>query len=209
MIVTNRGMVLLSSYLLLIISFYSPNVSIASTPINGVHYKEISSNLALSQYEFVQFFSFSCHHCFRFEMETNSLSSVKKNYTKIKRIPVSFGKEELEKYAKFYLTLENLGLEDTYYKKIFEDIHIYRNKEFDLQGICNRLNMGPTLTKKVKQIYHSQTILKIFEETQEIIEQYRISGVPALAIDNKYVTNAAMTRGTKQLYSITRYLSRH
>lgn len=203
----NKGLVSPSSFLILIIALCSPNISIASTPINGVHYKEISTNLALSQYDFVQFFSFSCHHCFRFEMETNSLSSITKNYTKIKKIPVSFGKEELEKYAKLYLTLEHLGIEDTYYKKIFEDIHIYRNKEFDLQGICERLNMSPTLTKQVKHLYHSKTIRSIFEKTQEIIEQYGISGVPALAIENKYVTNAAMTRGTKKLYAITRYLS--
>lgn len=205
----NKALMNLLSCLALIISFFSSNNSLASTPINGVHYKEISNNLALKQYDFIQFFSFSCHHCFRFEIETNSLNLITKKYKKIKRIPVSFGKKESEKYAKLYLTLEYLEIEDTYYKRIFEDIHVYRNKKFDLEKICKRLNINQNLIKKIKNLYYSKEIINIFEKTQEIIKQYEISGVPALAIENKYVTNAAMTRGTKQLYLITQYLSKY
>ena len=74
------------------------------------------------QVEVVEFFAYSCIHCFNFEPVFNEWVKRKPAHVNVRRMPVAFN-QNFVPMQRLYFTLEAMNLVDTLHVKVFKAIH--------------------------------------------------------------------------------------
>lgn len=146
---------------------------------------------AKGKIEVIEFFAYTCPHCFHFEPELNAWAkSLPKNVV-LKREPVVFS-PSWEPMARAYFALEALGVVDKLHDDVFNAIHtdnipLMNPEVFFDWGAKHGLDRA-----KLKAVYESFTVNAKVNEAKQLARDYAITGVPTLAVAGKYVTSAAI-----------------
>lgn len=74
------------------------------------------------QVEVVEFFAYSCVHCFNFEPVFNEWIKKKPAHVTVRRMPVAFN-QNFVPMQRLYFSLESMGLVDKLHEKVFRAIH--------------------------------------------------------------------------------------
>ncbi len=172
----------------------------ANEPRAGVHYKALE-NVQHSDRN-IQFFSLGCHHCYRFEKHLDSWDRKES----VQRVPLHFDKKQWVHYAKLYFALKDMNFSDDVIPTLFDEIHRNRDRDLSLKKVAMLFDMNEKQTQELKNTYRSDRIEKQVDAADILARQYRITGVPAMVIQGKYVTDAAMTRGIHGLMRVSEYL---
>lgn len=171
----------------------------ANEPRAGVHYRAIET--AQSDQN-IQFFSLGCRHCYRFE---DALANWDHKES-VERVPLHFDKKQWIHYAKVYFALKDGNFTDDIIPVLFNEIHRNHDRELSLQTVAKLFDMSDKQAQNLKTAYRSDRIQKQVDEAASLAQQYRVTGVPAMVIQGKYVTDAAMTRGIHGLMRVSDYL---
>lgn len=171
-------------------------------PMADIHYRvaESKSNIEPA----IHFFSFGCHHCYRFEPLMESWSDKKE--IAIQRIPVTFGKKQWEHYAKLYFSLQILTGNDEFTGELFTEIHENRNKSLSFDDLQSVLNLSAEEKEQLSGLYASADVDLRMEQARNLAKDYGITGVPAMVVKGQYVSDAAMARGIHGLIGVVDYL---
>jgi len=176
----------------------SASLTLEAAPVQGVHYEKKTSetdNLV------VEFFSYSCHHCYKFESMLSAWED--DNGISVKKIPIDFKRKDGDHFARIYYTLRRLGIESD--REVFSLIHEKRHRKLSLETLADHLEMTDTQRLNMTQIYHSAEVEADLAIGRQLIEHYHITGVPALVVKGEYITDAAMSRGLNGLLSVADY----
>ena len=185
------------------------NGVLASEPLEDTHYKlveQVNVNHPYVQNEepIIEFFSFGCYHCYKFEKEIQSWDN--KYQRALKKVPVSFGRKEWEKLARLYLVLDHVSLSKQTTKKVFSEIHENGNRDIDLNDLIVRLGLNEEEESTIIRLLNSRIIDAKVEEAEEIAKKYKVAGVPAVLIDGRYFSDSGMARGTSGLSKVASFL---
>ncbi|MFT6190553.1 MAG: thiol:disulfide interchange protein DsbA [Oleispira sp.] len=163
-----------------------------TVPANGkVHVEEI--------------FWYGCGHCFSLEDEIANWSSKLPADVAFSRIPAMFGKSWVI-HAQLYYMGEVLGITDKSHRDIFNAIHIngqrlQRKSEqkefFAAYGVS---------ADDFDKAYDSFTVKSRLQQGDKRIRAYRISGVPAIIVNGKYLVNASSAGGQNNIFKVVDYL---
>lgn len=136
--------------------------------------------------EVVEFFSWGCPHCYEFyPMLLRWVGALPKDVT-FKRVPVGLGHPEWEALARAFYALQVTGEVNRLDAQIFEDIHRNHVWLYDEASITAWVGKHGVDMAKFRDAYRSFSVNLSAEQAEQRAEDYRIPGVPTLAIAEKY-----------------------
>ena len=163
-----------------------------AVPANGnVHVEEL--------------FWYGCSHCFSLEEHVKSWSAKLPSDVEFSRIPAMFGKSWVI-HAQLYYMSEVLGITEQSHGDIFKAIHIngqrlQRKSEqkefFAAYGVS---------AEDFDKAYSSFTVKSRLQQGDKRIRACRVSGVPAVVVNGKYLVDAGSAGGQHNMFKVVDYL---
>lgn len=139
--------------------------------------------------EVLEFFSWGCPHCYEFYPKLSRWLSTLPKEASFKRVPVGLGHPEWEALAKAYYALQSTGDVDRLDSQIFEDIHKNHVWLYDEKSITAWVGKHGVDVAKFTAAFRSFGVNTSEAQAEQMSVDYRIPGVPALAIDGKYTVD--------------------
>jgi thiol:disulfide interchange protein DsbA len=151
--------------------------------------------------EIVEVFWYGCPHCYDFEpFVENWLEQIPED-VEFRRMPAIFNKNWIA-HAKAYFTAEKLGVLDKIHSPLFNALHkerkrIYSEGELKDFFVANGID-GDDFTR----VFNSSEIETKFKQAFIMGQRYKISGVPAVIINGKYMTSGSLAGSYENLLKI-------
>jgi thiol:disulfide interchange protein DsbA len=152
--------------------------------------------------EVVEFFWYGCGHCYKLEPAlANWTKTLPKDVT-FKRIP-AIPNDAWGQTAVIYYTLEAMGLLDKYHQKVFDAIHL------DNVILSNRKVRDEWLAKQGIDVTEFNKVEKSFSvqakmaRAKQLTAAYKVSGVPSLIVNGKYMTSNELAGGPERVVQVT------
>lgn len=192
-------------FALLLTLLMASGQSFAADPQAGSDFKPINPPLKTpkGKIDVVEFFSYGCTHCNDFHPLVSQWAAKLPADVSFRRVPVSFNRPAWARLSRIYLALEATGNLVKLDAAVFIAIHEQRvafnsddavvawaaDKGVDKKAFGNALNSF-SMQSQVKRA------------DQEAADA-RISGVPALAVDGKYLINNEAVSNFGELLDLT------
>jgi protein dithiol oxidoreductase (disulfide-forming) len=165
---------------------------VAITPAQAVDVKK-------GQIEILEFFWYRCGHCFNLEPDLKTWSKKLPRNVILKRVPAILN-SDWAAMARVYYALDAIGMVDKLHGKVFDAIHV---QGMDLSAPETFFDWAVTQgidRKKIANAYHSFNVETRVTRAQQLTRNYQITGVPAIAVNGKYLTSAGLTGGHRELF---------
>lgn len=168
----------------------------------GVDYLELSSprpTETQGKIEVIEFFWYRCPHCYHLEPELNAWLKKQQGDVVVRRVPAILN-DSWEPLARAYYALEAIGMADKLHGKAFHAIH---SENIDLnkpEVFFNWAAKQGADKAKLSQAYNSFSASTQVMHSRRVAQEYKLTGVPAFAVNGKYVTSAYMTGSNPALF---------
>ena len=140
--------------------------------------------------EVVEFFSYNCPHCYDFEPYLKPWIARLPKDVSFRRVPVGFGRPEWAASARLNLTLNALGLTEKLDPVVFDSIHKGRVNFNDEKQRNAWVTAQKIDLKKFNDTWNSFGVDAQFKRSEQMARDYKVMGVPSLAINGRYLVNA-------------------
>jgi len=113
--------------------------------------------------------------------------------------------------ARLYYTLESMGKLDQLHSEVFKAIHVNGNPlvAADPSDTAESERIQTNFVKKFgiseddfKKAYHSFAVDNALQKADQLMERYRIDGVPTFVINGKFVADVRSADGPERLMSL-------
>lgn len=141
--------------------------------------------------EVLEFFAYSCPHCYTMEPMTTKWSQALPENVVFKRVPVAFN-ASMADLQKLYYSLEALDRLDLH-PKAFQAIHRERKRIYDFDAIADWIETQGVDRRQFQAAFNSFGINNKVTRANELTRNYNIEGTPSLAVGGRYVTSPSMT----------------
>jgi thiol:disulfide interchange protein DsbA len=151
------------------------------------------------QIEVLEFFWYRCGHCFNLEPDLKAWSKKLPRNVVLKRVPAVLN-PDWSAMARVYYALEAVGVIDKLHGDVFNAIHV---QGMDLTAPETFFDWAVTKgieRKKIADAYHSFNVETRVMRAQQLTRNYQLTGVPAIAVNGRYLTSAALTGGHTELF---------
>mgnify|MGYP001813784514 CR=1 FL=1 len=137
--------------------------------------------------ELIEAFSYLCTHCNTFEPYIKSwIQSRKPEHVGFRRIPVVFGRNSWELYARGYVTAEMLGISEEAHEPLMDQL--WKKKEIlrNLDQLADFYTQFGVDKDKFIATSRSFAVDGRLRKDQLSLQEYGIRGTPALVLNSKY-----------------------
>lgn len=178
-------------------------------PVAGTDYlvldKPAPTEAPAGKVEVVEFFWYACPHCFSFEPALSAwLKKLPKNVA-FRRVPVVF-QDSFIPPQKLYYTLEAMGQLEAMHTKVFNAIHVERQK-LDKDNLVIEWAAKQGLDKaKFVEIYNSFSVATKVRKAAQLQEAYKVAGVPAMGVAGRFYTDGTQAQSMERGLTIVDYL---
>ena len=152
------------------------------TPITPAQPTEDASKI-----EVVEFFSYGCPHCADFNPLLHAWAAKQPGDVVVKKVPITFGRAAWANIAKLYYTLEITGDLQRLESDVFKAIHGERVNLFDERTLTEWVVKKGVDAKKFADTFNSFGVMSKVRRGDQLAQAYKIQGVPALAVEGKYL----------------------
>lgn len=155
--------------------------------------------------EVVEFFWYNCPHCNAFEPAFDAWVKRAPKDVVVKRVPVAF-RSDFAPQQRLYYTLEAMGLVEKLHAKVFYAIHVERKRLDQPEAIVEWVaQQGVDKAKFVEQ-YNSFMVASKATRATQLMNAYKVSGVPALGIAGRFYTDGELTHSMERALQVTEHL---
>jgi thiol:disulfide interchange protein DsbA len=171
----------------------------------GREFKPISPPLATpkDKIEVVEFFSYGCNHCSDFHPTISKWAANLPKDVSFRRIPVSFGRAEWARLSKIYYSLEATGDLAKLDTAVFLAIHEQRVPFKTDEAVFSWVASKGADAKKFAEAFNGFSMASKVQRADQDATAAKISGVPSLAVDGKYLVNNEAASSYDDLLRIT------
>jgi len=173
---------------------FASSVSVAQAPPEpkykeGVHYTAIKNASLVNggQVEVIEAFSYLCPHCGAFEPFISSWEQRKPKNVLFRRIPVVFGRESWELYARAYVTAEMMGISDAAHgalmNKLWKERDVPRSMA-ELAKFYAGFGADPQTFLATSKSFAVDARVR---KDQRDVQTYGVQGTPSIIVDGKYL----------------------
>lgn len=137
--------------------------------------------------EVLEFFSYGCPHCSDFNPLVTAWAAKLPGDVVFKKVPITFGRAAWANISKLYFTLEITGDLARLEADVFKAIHQERVNLFDERTLTEWVVKKGVDVKKFTDTFNSFGVMSKVKRADQQAQAYKIQGVPALAVDGKYM----------------------
>lgn len=164
----------------------------------GVNYQRLSQPVPVSapagKVEVIEFFWYSCPHCNQFEPTLDAWVKKLPPDIAFKRVHVGF-RPSFEPQQRLFATLEAMGLVDRLHAKVFQAVHVERQRLDRPESILDWVVKQGVDRAKFAETYNSFGIQSKVKAFSKLSEAYKLEGVPAIGVHGRYLTSPSMAGG--------------
>jgi thiol:disulfide interchange protein DsbA len=137
--------------------------------------------------EVLEFFSYGCPHCADFNPLVTAWAAKLPGDVVFRKVPITFGRAAWANIAKLYYALKVTGDLDRLESDVFKAIHNDRVNLFDEKSLLEWVAKKGVDQKKFAEAFNSFGVMSQVKRGDQMAQAYKIQGVPALAVDGKYL----------------------
>lgn len=137
--------------------------------------------------EVLEFFSFGCPHCNEFNPLLAAWAAKLPADVVLHKVPVTFGRAAWANLARLHYALEITGDSHRLEGEVFKAIHSDRQNLFEEKSLAEWIAKKGIDQKKFADAFNSFGVMSKVKRADQMAQAYRISGVPALAVEGKYL----------------------
>ena len=165
----------------------------AASFYEGQHYKAVKQGQDSdpSQVEVVEFFMYSCPHCYHLETDALQWKNNKAKAINFRRVPVVFN-PKFESHAQAYFTAEALGVLETIHPAMFHAFHEegnYLESQAKIKALFIKYGVD---ADEFDKTYSSFAVKTKLRRAKAEAAKMRINSVPTLVVDGVYWTQVGM-----------------
>lgn len=155
----------------------------------GTDYRKVSPTAPVDtpagQVEVVEFFAYTCVHCFNFEPLLKDWIKTKPANVVVRRVPVRFN-AAFEPLQKLYFALEAMGKVDELHDKVFKAIHEERQRLNDFDAIAAWVAKQGVDKAKFTEVFNSFGVVGKAKRATQLQDAYQVEGTPALGVAGRF-----------------------
>ena len=177
-------------------------------PAEGTQFARVDPPVptqAQGKVEVLEFFSYACPHCNAFEPILAPWVKSLPADVVFRRVPVPF-LMNAELLQRTYYALETLGLVDTMQRKVFAAIHVERARLDSPNEVAALVAKNGGDSAKFLEAMKSFGVANSVSRAKKLTADYKIDGVPSLAVQGRYVTSPSQAGGPTQALQVADFL---
>lgn len=151
--------------------------------------------------EVTEVFWYGCPHCYAFEPYLEKWLKTKPANVEFRLMPGILNRGWVA-HARAYYTAQKLGVLDKIHRQLFDAIHKDRRNIFDEDSIKAFFVEQGVDGDKFSNIYDSRYVDEKLKQAIRAQIDAKITGVPSLIVDGKYLTSPSMTGSYKSLAQV-------
>jgi len=185
----------------------------------GVNYTRLvpaqPTSVPAGQVEVLEFFWYGCPHCYAIDPLVESWKKSKPSYVSFARVPVMWS-EGHRSTARLYYTLESMGKLDQLHGDVFKEIHVNNDPLItaDPNDAAGAERLQTAFVKKFgisedafKKSYHSFSVETALQRADQLVQRYRIEGVPTFVVNGKFVVDVRSAGSPEKLLTLVEDLA--
>nr|WP_297348275.1 thiol:disulfide interchange protein DsbA/DsbL [uncultured Glaciecola sp.] len=180
--------------------------------IEGTHYNVVADTPS-EQKEIVEYFSFWCPACYRFETIANKMKPQLDSDVKFRKVHVnfmSFTTPEIQEQAtKAMLVSRSLDMEELLNAAIFAHIHEQGKKIEGIADLKELFNSYDISTTDFENILNKTELAAAFTQNNDEIAQFKeyLKGVPNIIVNGKYQAKFSREMTEQDIVDLVNWLS--
>jgi thiol:disulfide interchange protein DsbA len=176
-----------------------PSFVLAEDKIKG-KYEVIGSVEKLKnakQVEMIEFFNYSCGHCYKFLETSKKLHQKFKDKLYHKKYPIFWGEQTALPAKAFYIT-DELGLEGKFTQELFDTnfklhINIFQPR------VIQRLSQHYKIEQEIREGMKSPTIEAKVNESLTLAKTYKANETPTIILNKVLKVTPSISGGTTEM----------
>lgn len=176
--------------------------------IEGVHYKSTASLLGTSsedKVEVIEMFSYACPHCFHLEPLIKEWKKTLPDNVVFIAVPAIFRDSWLE-MAKVFYTAEATGDLEKLHPLIFEAIHVNKRRLQTEKQFLDFVAEQGIDREQFAKVMNSFAVKGKVKKAYNLSQNSGITGVPAMIVNGKYITDGPMAGGQPDMLKVVDFL---
>lgn len=139
----------------------------------------------VGQIEVVEFFAYSCIHCYHFEPQLSDWIKRKPANVVVRRTPVAFS-EGFVPLQKLYYSLEAMGQVEALHEKVFRAFNVDKVRLSEPAVMSDWLSKQGVDMKKFNDLFASFSIAGKAKKATLLQDAYQVEGTPALGVAGRF-----------------------
>jgi len=186
---------------------WAPMTGAASGPRQfeaGLHYHLIDPPMPLAarpgRVEVVELFLYACPHCYQLEPK---MKRWLKRHPEVDfhRVPAIVGPTWADQARAFYM-IEALGGGEAMHQALFRAIHEDGRQIYNRYAVIDFLVSQGVDRKRAGDLYYSKDIADQVDKARILTVKYGLRGVPAVAVDGRYLTAPYFVRDQDEMFKV-------
>ena len=176
----------------------------------GQHYRVLTpaqpTSVAPGKVEVVEVFWYGCPHCYSLEPYIQRwLAEGKSEEAEFVKLPASLN-PSWQPHARLFYAARALGVLEQAHGDIFREMHVERRPLNTLDEMVDFLGRYGVSAEDARAALTSFAVEAQVRKADTMVRRYRLTGVPAVVVNGKYVTGADMAGGAEQMFDVINYL---
>ncbi|MEG0002308.1 MAG: thiol:disulfide interchange protein DsbA/DsbL [Comamonas sp.] len=167
--------------------------------------KPVATTAGAGKVEVIEFFWYSCPHCHAFEPAFAAWKSAVPADVVVQRVPVGFNASFVPQ-QKLYYALLAMGKLDEVHTKVFQAIHVERNRLAKDDDIFAWVGKQGVDVNKFKEAYNSFTVSNQVRKATQLQQDYNVEGVPSIGVAGRFYTDGTMAGNMANVLRVTDHL---
>lgn len=165
--------------------------------VEGTQFTRIEPSvpaLMAGKIDVLEFFSYACPHCNAFEPTLEAWAKKLPADVNFQRVPVPF-LMNAENFQRAYYALQTLGQVDALQRKLFTAVHVEHarlDKPADFAAWVAKNGLDAS---KFLDVFNSFSVANSVAKAKKLTTEYRIDGVPTIAVQGRYLTSPGQAGG--------------
>ncbi len=179
----------------------------AAGPYEGT-YREISPAQPTQtddKIEVVEIFWYGCPHCYSFEPHIERWQENAPDNVAFRRMPAVLNQSWLP-HARAYYTAVKLGVLEQIHEPLFDALHRERKRIFTESDLRDFFVSRGVDGNDFTRVYNSNEVETKIKQAYFMARNYKLTGVPSVVVNGKYMTSASMAGSFEKLLQIVDHL---
>ena len=176
--------------------------------VEGVDYQLIEPAVPTSDPAKVvvtEIFWYGCPHCFRFEPFVEKWAESIPDGVVFEQVPSAIN-AAWTVHARAYYAFKMMGVQEQLHKKLFNAIHVQRQRLNNLDSIARFVAEQGLDEKEFRKQYASFPVETLIRKGKQKELHYGLEGVPTVIVNGKYRTSGVMAGNFSRLLQIIDFL---